>query len=177
MSIRPIKALAIATTAMAAIVVTQARADWLNDYYWGVDGGWTFPDKSLSFTTSHPKDGWLGDIKVGGNLSPHWRLEGEFNRRENKIDRGNPALGTNISGKTAVTSVFANIIWDWNPRGPLDPYVGVGGGASYATAKGSGHVPPCGTSTTKAGPLAAKRSPAWIGMCRVARLLMSNTAG
>lgn len=138
MSIRPMKAAAIATTALALVMTGSARADWWDNQYWGFGAGYQFnPTDDLSFTTSEPDNGWLGTLAIGGNISRSWRNELELSRWWNEIDPG-PPVGTWIDGDYSVTALTYNLIWDWNPGGGINPYVAAGAGPAFWAAQGTG---------------------------------------
>jgi OOP family OmpA-OmpF porin len=79
-----------------------------------------------SFSDAEFDDNEMYSVGAGYGFNNGFRLEGEFASRDNEFDG---TIGPFfIFGDANVTSVMANLYYDFNRDGRIQPYLGVGGG-------------------------------------------------
>ncbi|HEY5644367.1 MAG TPA: outer membrane beta-barrel protein, partial [Pseudomonadales bacterium] len=72
-------------------------------------------------------------LSAGRTLSPHWRLELLYERRENKVEMVdfNPEIGQfPASGKVTASSLMLNAAYRFRPQKPVRPFVAAAAGGA-----------------------------------------------
>ncbi|MGQ0531644.1 MAG: OmpA family protein [Caulobacteraceae bacterium] len=143
MKSRITKTVALAALMAGAAGVANATEGW----YGRADVGWTW-DGEVDLGTDSGGYPW-GDTDLDGDWSQHlglgyafmngWRFEGELGHRFNQID---PVPSIDAGGDVHVWSAMANLFYDFNRGGALEPYLGVGVGAARVNLTAFDAVPP-----------------------------------
>ncbi|HEX5776836.1 MAG TPA: outer membrane beta-barrel protein, partial [Caulobacteraceae bacterium] len=120
---------------VAAAAVFTAPGAMAQDIGWygAVDLGYHWLEdievESEEFGTFEPEveDGWAGFGRLGYQLSPNIRAEGEVGYRPSDIE-GLDLDDDPISGNAELWTGMINLIFDVVPGGAINPFVGVGAG-------------------------------------------------
>ena len=138
------------TVALAALMagvggVAHATEGWYGraDIGWSFDGEADLGDSSNGYpwgtsTLEHDVSEHLG---LGYAFDNNFRLEGELAHRRNAL-QDNGADGQLAWGDSNVWSAMANLFYDFNRGGALEPYIGIGVGAARVGLSGSDNIPP-----------------------------------
>ncbi|MEQ1811997.1 MAG: outer membrane beta-barrel protein, partial [Terricaulis sp.] len=84
------------------------------------------------------EDGWLGDVGVGYGFGNGFRIEGELSYRNNQFEAiaVDDPIDDIVNGGTVNTwGLMANLFYDFNRGGRIQPYLGVGAGAARPRVK------------------------------------------
>lgn len=83
------------------------------------------------------EDGWLGDVGIGYGFANGFRIEGELSYRNNSFDPSFVAdpIDEDVSGSVNTWGLMANLFYDFNRGGRIQPYLGVGAGAARPRVK------------------------------------------
>ncbi len=139
------------TLALAAILAgaTTGAAHATEGWYGRADVGWSF-DGEADFGNSTDGYPW-GSGTLEHDVSEHlglgyafdnnFRLEGEIGHRRNAIEDAGTSGAFN-EGDSNVWSAMANLYYDFNRGGQLEPYIGVGVGAARVNVSGTDNIPP-----------------------------------
>ena len=134
MKSRITKTVALAALMAGAAGVANATEGWYGrgDLGWSWDGESEFsssaPGTEFSMTEQHD---WSQHLGLGYAFANNFRLEGELGHRFNQLeDAEGPGAGGIIGGDTHAWSAMANLFYDFNRGGALEPYVGLGVGAA-----------------------------------------------
>jgi len=119
---------------LAGVVATPAFADTRGTYV-RADVGVTVDGELEAADEADIDEEDMASIGIGRGFENGFRLEGEFAYRDNGFDEDVP-LGTNADA-TAV-SLMANLFYDFNRHGSLQPYLGLGVGAAQVDSQASG---------------------------------------
>ena len=147
------KTILLAGAAMAAVfAATGASAEGVG-WYVAADAGYhQTNDLNLSgggFGAKATLNGnWAGFARLGYQITPHWRVEGEYGYRQTDVHSFSPPGLLFGSGSVNANSYMGNIIYDFMPDATLNPFLGVGGGGVQSNAKLSGTV---GTQSVSLG--------------------------
>ena len=88
------------------------------------------------------EDGWLGDAGIGYGFSNGFRVEGELSYRNNSFEAlavDDPIDDTVNGGSVNTWGLMANLFYDFNRGGRIQPYLGVGAGAARPRVKIDGY--------------------------------------
>jgi outer membrane protein OmpA-like peptidoglycan-associated protein len=162
------KTILLAGAAMAAVfAATGASAEGVGWYVAGDAGYHETNDFSLSgpaFTGKATLNGnWAGFARLGYQITPHWRVEGEYGYRPTDVHTFTAPGLVAGRGSANANSYMGNVIFDFMPDAKLDPFLGVGGGGVQSNAKLSGAV---GSQSVSAGDNQTRG--AWQGVAGVA---------
>lgn len=119
-------------TALAALAVATPAAFATEGAYGRVDLGYTFEgelesDAVTAIGDQDLDEDVIGAAGLGYAFGNGFRLEGELSFRDNDIDVvGFPGYEGDISA----TSLMANLYYDFNKGGSIQPYLGIGAGVS-----------------------------------------------
>jgi outer membrane protein OmpA-like peptidoglycan-associated protein len=126
---------------------TTGAAHATEGWYGRADVGWSF-DGETDLGASSSGYPW-GDSTLEHDYSEHvglgyafqngFRLEGEIGHRFNQIE-ATPTI--DAGGDVHVWSAMANLFYDFNRGGQLEPYIGIGIGAARVNQGANDHVPP-----------------------------------
>jgi len=109
----------LALTAMmaASAGVAHATEGWYGrlDVGQSVDG-----EVDDSFTAFDLDDDWMGSVGVGHGFANGFRLEGSIDYRNNEIEP--------LGDEATVWAAMANLYYDFNRGGSIQPYLGLGAG-------------------------------------------------
>jgi len=133
------------TVALAALMAgTAGAANATEGWYGRADVGYSFDGES-SFAESiggvpiadwdlaHKPD-WSQFLGLGYAFQNGFRIEGELGHRFNQFDESDLGAAGLLDGDVHAWSAMANLFYDFNRGGSLEPYVGVGvGGARINT--------------------------------------------
>ena len=127
------------TLALAALMVGSAGvANATEGWYGRGDVGYTFNGESEfteqgfgEYTLGH-EHGWSQFLGMGYAFQNNFRLEAELGHRFNEYNEEDIDTEADLSGNGEVHawSAMANLFYDFNRGGRLEPYVGVGVGAA-----------------------------------------------
>ena len=140
------KAIAIAALLAGTSGVAHATEGW----YGRADIGYTFDGESDidesgfgQYTLGH-EHGWSEYLGLGYAFQNNFRLEGELGHRFNDFDEDDIDTEADLSGngETRVWSAMANLFYDFNRGGKLEPYVGIGVGAARINVRGTDSINP-----------------------------------
>ena len=130
MKSRITKTVALAALMAGAAGVANATEGW----YGRGDIGWSFDGEvevdaspTYSFGSSTLEHDWSEHLGLGYAFQNGFRLEGELGHRFNQID-ATPTI--DAGGDVHAWSAMANLFYDFNRGGQLEPYIGVGVGAA-----------------------------------------------
>ncbi len=125
MKSRITKGLALAALMAGTAGVANATEGW----YGRADVGWSFEgemDADISAEQWELKHDWTQHLGLGYAFQNGFRLEGELGHRFNQMD---PGVFLD-SGDVHAWSAMANLFYDFNRGGALEPYIGLGVGAA-----------------------------------------------
>jgi outer membrane protein OmpA-like peptidoglycan-associated protein len=131
------------TVALAALMAGSAGiANATEGWYGRADVGYSFEGESeftelgSSVSLDHDSD-WSQFLGLGYAFENGFRLEGELGHRFNQYAEGDLNDAGFVDGDVHAWSAMANLFYDFNRGGSIEPYVGVGIGAarlnSYVT--------------------------------------------
>jgi outer membrane protein OmpA-like peptidoglycan-associated protein len=119
------------TVALAALMagtagVAQATEGWYGraDVGWSFDGTIDIDGAAVEGTLEHD---WTEHLGLGYAFQNGFRLEGELGHRFNQQEFSGFPL---VDGDVHAWSAMANLFYDFNRGGGLEPYLGVGVGAA-----------------------------------------------
>lgn len=129
------------TLAVAALMACMAGGAHATEGWYGrldvgrsVDGGLDGDvSDGVSTATFSPDfdDKWMGALGVGYAMRNGFRLEGELSHRANNWGPTTlNAFDTDVTGDARALALMANLYYDFNHNGALQPYLGVGVGAA-----------------------------------------------
>src|SRR5687767_5875345 len=131
------------TVALAALMagtagVANATEGWYGraDVGWSFDGEYEVDDNGFAWGdngTNQLEHDWTEHLGLGYAFSNGFRLEGELGHRFNQmevVDILSATQGLDGGGDVHVWSAMANLFYDFNRGGGLEPYVGAGVGAA-----------------------------------------------
>jgi len=136
------------TLAMAALLAgTTGVANATEGWYGRADVGYSFdgetdlgPSSSgYAWGDSTLEHDWSQHLGLGYAFSNGFRLEGELGHRFNQIE---PTPTIDAGGDIHAWSAMANLFYDFNRGGQLEPYIGVGVGAARINLTAFDHLPP-----------------------------------
>ena len=139
------RAIALATILAAA---STGAAHATEGWYGRVDAGYTLDGESDidesgfgNYTLGHEHD-WSQYLGLGYAFSNGFRLEGEIGHRFNQFDVDDfSSIELSGDGDVHAWSAMANLFYDFNRGGAIEPYIGVGAGAARVnTTYGNGFV-------------------------------------
>jgi len=144
-------ALAMALSSADASAQFLAMPSGPGAWYFGGEGGWTMLDNGTGSAagvgiTHRYDDGFNIGARAGYEWGP-WRLEEEFNFRQNGI-RNVSALGAsfNTTGNRNTYAFMTNLIYDFTFGWPVTPHIG--GGIGAVQLHDSWGIPGIGTITS-----------------------------
>ncbi len=119
------------TVALAALMAgTAGVANATEGWYGRADIGWSFDgtqDLDAAAVEGTLEHDWTQHLGLGYAFSNGFRLEGELGHRFNQVEfAGFPT----VDADTHAWSAMANLFYDFNRGGALEPYIGVGAGAA-----------------------------------------------
>ncbi|WP_066774516.1 OmpA family protein [Candidatus Viadribacter manganicus] len=138
------RALALAALlAAGGTGVANATEGW----YGRGDVGWSFDGEidlgtdtgAYNWGDSVLEHDWSQHLGLGYAFSNGFRLEGELGHRFNQIE---PTGAIDAGGDVHAWSAMANLFYDFNRGGALEPYIGIGVGAARINQGANDHVPP-----------------------------------
>ncbi|MBC7770545.1 MAG: OmpA family protein [Phycisphaerales bacterium] len=119
------------TVALAALMAgTAGVANATEGWYGRADIGWSFDgnqDAEIAAEEWTLEHDWTQHLGLGYAFSNGFRAEGELGHRFNQLE---PIPGDLDDGNTHAWSAMANLFYDFNRGGGLEPYLGVGVGAA-----------------------------------------------
>lgn len=136
------------TLAVAALLAgTTGVANATEGWYGRADVGYSFDGETDLGTTTGPypwgdstlEHDWSQHLGLGYAFSNGFRLEGELGHRFNQIE---PTPTIDGGGDIHAWSAMANLFYDFNRGGRLEPYIGVGVGAARINLGAVDHQPP-----------------------------------
>ncbi|MEQ1619698.1 MAG: outer membrane beta-barrel protein, partial [Terricaulis sp.] len=119
------------TMALAALLTgTAGVASATEGWYGRADAGWAIdgqaePDGGPSVNLDSD---WTQHLGLGYAFENGLRFEGELGHRFNQLEDG--GLADIVDGDVHAWSAMANLFYDFNRGGGVEPYVGVGVGAA-----------------------------------------------
>ena len=138
------------TVALAALMAGSAGVAHAGEGWYGrADIGWSF-DGEAEYTDNVFDDDfalglehdWTQHLGLGYAFSNGFRVEGEIGHRFNQFSEDDmAAISTNnlplglADGDVHAWSAMANLFYDFNKGGGLEPYLGVGVGAARLNAR------------------------------------------
>lgn len=143
MKSRITKTVALAALMAGAAGVANATEGWYGraDAGWSFDGeydvdstGWAYGDNG----TSGLENDWTQHLGLGYAFQNGFRFEGELGHRFNQLDTADDLDG---GGDVHAWSAMANIFYDFNRGGGIEPYIGIGVGAARLNANGADLAP------------------------------------
>jgi OOP family OmpA-OmpF porin len=119
------------TVALAALMAgTAGVANATEGWYGRADIGWSFDgtqDLDAAAVEGTLQHDWTEHLGLGYAFSNGFRLEGELGHRFNQVEfSGFPTVDADVHAWSAM----ANLFYDFNRGGALEPYIGVGAGAA-----------------------------------------------
>lgn len=146
MKSRITKTVALAALMAGAAGVANATEGW----YGRADAGYAF-DGQLDVDGVGAIDldkEWTQHLGLGYAFDNGLRMEGELSHRFHDMISDPPTL---VDGDIHAWSAMANLFWDFNRGGGVEPYIGVGVGVARLNANATGAFPAVdGTDTTLA---------------------------
>ncbi|MEZ5957070.1 MAG: outer membrane beta-barrel protein [Hyphomonadaceae bacterium] len=131
MKSRITKTVALAALMAGAAGVANATEGWYGrgDIGWSFDGEIDVNDDyaNYEFGSSTLEHDWSQHLGLGYAFQNGFRLEGELGHRFNQIE---PTDTIDAGGDVHAWSAMANLFYDFNRGGRLEPYIGVGVGAA-----------------------------------------------
>ncbi len=138
------------TLALAAILAgaTTGAAHATEGWYGRADLGWSFDGEAdlgdsangYSWGTASFDHDVSEHLGLGYAFGNNFRLEGEIAHRRNELRAGD--TGAFDTGDASAWSAMANLYYDFNRGGQLEPYIGLGVGAARITVNGTDNIPP-----------------------------------
>jgi len=135
--------------ALAAVLAASGASAQVVGWYGAIDVGGHFPNninaKGVGPVPSwnwKPDDGFMGDLRLGYQFTPHWRIEGELGYRDSKLKQiSGGSLGvTSPGGSINDWTYMGNVIYDFLPNAKISPFIGGGVGAQQVTFKTRGQL-------------------------------------
>ncbi|HVK80922.1 MAG TPA: OmpA family protein [Verrucomicrobiae bacterium] len=138
MKSRITKTVALAALLAGAGGVAHATEGWYGraDIGHSVDGSFEGDYVSDELTTDFEND-WLGALGLGYAFQNGFRAEGELAYRYNDLE--GTLDGGDVTGYARSWSAMANLFYDFNRGGGVEPYLGVGVGAARVGAGVDGY--------------------------------------
>ncbi|MBO6783475.1 MAG: OmpA family protein, partial [Alphaproteobacteria bacterium] len=148
MNIRHIQAGA-AGLAFAALLATSAQAQTGDVTYYPDQGFYLFGNIGIHDpmdsdieggginTEAELEQGFVGLTGLGYDFGDAWRLELEGGYRESDIDE---IGGASATGDTEALSAMANIFYDFDLGGGIEPYIGAGFGMTQVSVDGASPI-------------------------------------
>ncbi len=140
------RALALAALMASAGGISAANAT--EGWYGRGDVGWSF-DGEIDLGADSPggynwgnstlEHDWTQHLGLGYAFQNGFRLEGELGHRFNQIE---PTPTIDAGGDVHAWSAMANLFYDFNRGGRLEPYIGIGVGAARINQGAVDAVPP-----------------------------------
>ncbi len=131
MKSRITKTVALAALMAGAAGVANATEGWYGrgDIGWSWDGEIDVGDDyaGYSFGDSTLEHDWTQHLGLGYAFQNGFRLEGELGHRFNQIE---PTATIDAGGDVHAWSAMANLFYDFNRGGQIEPYIGVGAGGA-----------------------------------------------
>jgi OOP family OmpA-OmpF porin len=136
------------TLALAALVAGASSAAHATEGWYGRgDVGYSFDGETDlgNSTSTYPwgdstlEHDWSQHLGLGYAFENGFRLEGELGHRFNQIE---PTPTIDAGGDIHAWSAMANLFYDFNRGGKLEPYIGVGVGAARINLGAFDHLPP-----------------------------------
>jgi opacity protein-like surface antigen len=131
MTSRITKTVALAALMAGAAGVANATEGWYGrgDVGYSFDGEIDVNDDYANYTfgDSTLEHDWSQHLGLGYAFQNGFRLEGELGHRFNQIE---PTPTIDAGGDVHAWSAMANLFYDFNRGGRLEPYIGVGVGAA-----------------------------------------------
>ncbi|MBX3430801.1 MAG: outer membrane beta-barrel protein, partial [Hyphomonadaceae bacterium] len=131
MKSRITKTVALAALMAGAAGVANATEGWYGrgDVGWSFDGEIDVSDDyaGYDFGKSNLEHDWSEHLGLGYAFANSFRLEGEIGHRFNQIDTTDTI---DAGGDVHAWSAMANLFYDFNRGGSIEPYIGVGVGAA-----------------------------------------------
>jgi len=137
----------------AALVLITGAAQAANGtggleqgWYMGVDGGANYTDQMDFKSAFGRKDkarydlGWTAGANAGYAWGNNWRTEVEGDYREANVDKLKGPGASGSRGEFSSYDAMLNQIYDFNNSSRFTPYLGVGVGAVWQTARHIGTV-------------------------------------
>ena len=144
MKSRITKTVALAALMAGAAGVANATEGWYGraDAGWSFEGeydvddaGWEYGENGKSGFESD----WTQHLGLGYAFQNGFRLEGELGHRFNQLDVSDDL---DAGGDVHAWSAMANLFYDFNRGGGIEPYIGIGVGAARLNANGDDAAPP-----------------------------------
>jgi OmpA-OmpF porin, OOP family len=137
------RTLALAAILAGASGVAHATEGWYGraDVGYSFDGESDFAETGFGdYTLGHEHD-WSQYLGIGYAFSNGLRIEGEIGHRFNDFNEQDIDVEADLSGNGEVHawSAMANLFYDFNKGGRLEPYIGVGVGAARLTTNYGNH--------------------------------------
>ncbi|MGD9982492.1 MAG: OmpA family protein [Hyphomonadaceae bacterium] len=123
------RTLALAALMAGATGVANATEGW----YGRADIGWSWAgdaDADVFPQSTDLDHDWTEHLGLGYAFDNGFRLEGELGHRFNQMQT-TPSIA---SGDVHVWSAMANLFYDFNRGGRIEPYIGIGAGAARLNA-------------------------------------------
>ncbi|MEQ1810131.1 MAG: porin family protein, partial [Terricaulis sp.] len=131
MKSRITKTVALAALMAGAAGVANATEGWYGraDLGWSFDGEIDVSDdyQGYEFGSSTLEHDWSEHLGLGYAFQNGFRLEGELGHRFNQIE---PTDTIDAGGDVHAWSAMANLFYDFNRGGSIEPYIGVGVGGA-----------------------------------------------
>ena len=146
----------LAAAALATVFAASGASAQAIGWYGAVDIGGHFPQDIRANSSAtlpgssstaawkwRPDAGFIGDLRLGYQFTPHWRGEAEVSYRDSKLksvggNGGVPQGLTNVGGTVNDWSYMANVIYDFTPGAKINPFLGLGLGATQLNVKSHG---------------------------------------
>ena len=139
------------TVALAALMAGAAGAAGVANategWYGRADIGWSFDGETdlgadtggYNWGDSTLEHDWTQHLGLGYAFANGFRLEGELGHRFNQIE---PTPTIDAGGDVHAWSAMANLFYDFNRGGALEPYIGIGVGAARINQGAVDTAPP-----------------------------------
>jgi OOP family OmpA-OmpF porin len=141
MKSRITKTVALAALMAGAAGVANATEGWYGraDVGWSWDGEFEVEsDPAYNFGDTTLEHDWSQHLGIGYAFSNGFRLEGEIAHRFNQLE---PTPTIDLGGDVHAWSAMANLFYDFNRGGRLEPYIGVGVGGARLNFNGDDSTP------------------------------------
>jgi outer membrane protein OmpA-like peptidoglycan-associated protein len=134
MTSRITKTVALAALMAGTAGVANATEGWYGraDVGYAIDGETDHTENggiNFDFNLSHDQD-WTQHLGLGYAFSNGFRLEGELGHRYNQYSTDDLASAGLDDGDVHAWTAMANLFYDFNRGGTVEPYLGVGVGAA-----------------------------------------------
>ncbi len=128
------KTVALAALMAGAAGVANATEGWYGrgDIGWSWDGD---ADANVFPSDTTLEHDWTEHLGLGYAFDNNFRLEGELGHRFNQLDPDLPGV---TGGDVHAWSAMANLFYDFNRGGALEPYIGIGAGVARINAGATG---------------------------------------